>query len=111
MSYDDFKACIEACQACAVACDRCSTACLQEDDVKKMARCIALDMDCAQMCRTAAAMMARGSDFAQAVCSLCADVCTACGDECGRHPMNHCQACAQACRACSDACRRMAGAA
>lgn len=109
MPNDNFKACIEACYTCAAACDHCSTACLKEDDVKTMARCIALDMDCAQICRTAAAFMARGSDFARDLCRLCADVCTACGDECGTHPMDHCQACAQACRACADACRRMAG--
>jgi hypothetical protein len=65
-------------------------------------------MDCAQICRTAAAFMARGSDFARDLCRLCATVCTACGDECAKHPMDHCQACAQACRACADACRRMA---
>jgi hypothetical protein len=38
------QACLDACNACADACDRCSTACLQEQDVKMMARCIALDM-------------------------------------------------------------------
>ena len=109
MTTDDIQACIDACLACATACDRCAAACLQEDDVKMMARCIANDMDCAQLCRTAAAFMARGSDFARDVCRLCAEVCTACGDECGRHPMDHCQACAQACRTCAEACRRMAG--
>jgi hypothetical protein len=80
-------------------------------DLQKCARCIALDMDCAQLCRTAAAFMARASDLSRDLCRLCADVCTACGDECGKHDMDHCQACAQACRACADACRRMAGAA
>ena len=111
MANDDFQTCIEACYACAAACDHCSTACLQEDDVKMMARCIALNMDCAQICRTAAAFMARGSDKARDLCRLCADVSTACGDECGKHDMEHCQACVRACRACADACRRMAGAA
>ena len=47
------QACLDACNACADACDRCSTACLQVADVKMMARCIALDMDCAAICRTA----------------------------------------------------------
>jgi len=55
-------------------------------------------------------VVAVGSDVARDLCRLCAEVCTACGDECGKHPMDHCQACAQACRACADACRRMAGA-
>jgi len=111
MSNDQFRACINACYACAAACDNCSTACLQEEDVKMMARCIALDMDCAQICRTAAAFMARGSDFAVELCRQCAAVCTACGEECGKHQMDHCQACAEACRRCAEACLSMAGAA
>ncbi len=109
-SVDTMRACIDACYACAAACDNCSTACLEEDDVKSMARCIARDMDCAQLCRTAAAYMARGSDFAHDLCRLCADVCTACAEECGKHDMDHCQACAAACRRCAEECRRMAGA-
>ena len=109
MAHQDFQDCIDACNNCAAACDHCSTACLAEEDVKMMARCIALDMDCSQICRLAAAYMARGSDFAAALCRQCADICQACGDECGRHAMDHCQQCAQACRRCADACRAMAG--
>jgi hypothetical protein len=105
------QSCIEACNACAEACDMCSTACLHEDDVKMMARCIALDMDCAQICRLAAAFMARESDFAGALCQLCAEVCQACGDECAKHQAQHCQDCAAACRRCAEECRRMGTAA
>jgi hypothetical protein len=72
-----------------------------------MARCIALDLDCGAMCQLAAAAMARGSEKAQAICALCADLCETCGDECSKHPMDHCQQCAQACRRCADECRRM----
>lgn len=111
MSREQYQACIDACYACAAACDNCSTACLQEDEVKAMARCIALDMDCAQACRTAASFMARGSQFADAMCRLCNEICAACGEECGKHPMDHCQQCAQACRRCADECLRMAKAA
>jgi len=68
MAHQDFQDCIDACNNCAAACDHCSTACLAEEDVKMMARCIALDMDCSQICRLAAAYMARGSDFAAALC-------------------------------------------
>lgn len=73
-----------------------------------MARCIKLDMDCAQICRMAASYMARRSEFAQALCRLCADACQACGDECAKHQMDHCQRCAEACRRCAEECRRMA---
>jgi hypothetical protein len=102
---------IDTMRACIDACDNCSTACLQEEDVKMMAQCIALDMDCAQVCRTTAAAIARGSRFEAELRRLCADICTACAAECGKHPMDHCQRCAQACRDCADACRRMVQAA
>ena len=108
MATQKFQSCIDACYACATACDNCAASCLQEDDVKMMARCIALDMDCAQICRMAASLMARGSSFAGAVCKVCADACQACGDECARHQVSHCQECAQACHRCADECRRMA---
>jgi hypothetical protein len=54
--------------------------------------------------------MARGSEFAVELCRQCAAVCSACGEECGKHQMDHCQACAQACRRCAEECLRMAGA-
>ena len=53
MTHQEFRECIDACNACAAACDNCATACLAEEDVKMMARCIALDIDCAQICRLA----------------------------------------------------------
>jgi hypothetical protein len=79
-----FDSCIDASNACAVACDFCAASCLKENDVTMMARCIALNMDCAQICRMAASCMARGSEFASVLCQMCADICDACGDECRR---------------------------
>jgi len=108
MATENFQECIDACNACAAACDHCSAACLDEEDVKMMRRCIALDIDCAALCRLAAGYMARGSEFAGAICQLCADICTACGDECAKHEMDHCQQCAKACHDCAEACRKMA---
>lgn len=108
--HQHYQSCIEACNACADACDHCATACLAEHDVKMMAECIRLDIDCAAVCRLAAGYMARGSQFAQRMCALCADICEACGAECARHAQDHCQACAQACRRCAEECRRMAAA-
>lgn len=102
------QTCIDACNDCANACDTCAGACLREDDVKMMARCIALDIDCAQLCRLAAAVMARGGEAAGTICRACAEVCELCAAECGKHPMQHCQDCAAACRACAAECRKMA---
>lgn len=110
MAHEQYASCIQACNACADACDHCASACLKEQDVKMMARCIALDIDCAAVCRLAAGYMARGSECARQVCSFCADVCQLCGDECARHKPDHCQQCAQACRRCAEECRKMAAA-
>jgi hypothetical protein len=109
MAHQQFASCIEACDQCAADCNHCATACLQEPDVKTMARCIALDIDCAAICQMASAAMSRNSEQAHAICALCAEICDACGDECERHQADHCKACAQSCRRCADECRRMSG--
>jgi hypothetical protein len=73
-----------------------------------MARCVALDIDCAAICRVAAGYMARGSELAADICKFCAEACEACGAECGKHDMQHCKDCAEECRRCAEECRRMA---
>ena len=102
------QSCIDACMACAQACEHCANACLKEKDVAMMAECIRLDRDCADICWTSAAWMSRDSQFAGQLCRVCADVCQACGAECGKHKHDHCQKCAAACRDCAEACRKMA---
>lgn len=111
MSTQHSESLLNALNACAAACDHCASACLQEEDVKMMAGCIALDIDCAQVCRVTAGLLARGSALAGVLCQACAAVCEACAAECGRHRAPHCQACAAACSHCAQACRRQAGAA
>lgn len=108
MANERFQECIEACQECVVACEHCATACLQEQHVSEMTRCISLDLSCADFCSLAVRELSRGSEFAERVCQLCAEICDACGEECARHDMDHCQLCAEACRDCADACRQMA---
>lgn len=95
----DLQTCIDACNACALACDRCAAACLAEPDPAAMARCIRMDLDCAQLCRLLASLLARDSENATLIAEDCAEVCERCADECERHAhMDHCRACAQACR-------------
>ena len=111
MTHEQFKSCIDACNSCAEACDHCAASCLKEPDVTAMARCIARDIDCAAICRLAAAYMSRGSELAAELCHTCAAVCDACSEECGKHKkMEHCRQCADACRRCAEECRRMASA-
>jgi len=106
----DYQECITACQQCAAACDYCASACLHEEDVNEMSKCIQLDIECAVVCRTAAQLMSLGSEHANAICQLCADICNACADECGKHDMAHCRRCAEACHACAQECASMAAA-
>lgn len=108
MLPQQYQSCIEACHACADACDVCASSCLKEQDVAMLARCIALDVDCAEICRQAAAYMARGSEFADLLCQACAEICDVCADECAEHSsMSHCQECEQACRRCAQECHSM----
>ena len=109
MSHQKYQSCIDACNACATECGHCANACLNEEDVKKLVRCIQLDQDCADICSLASKLMANGSEFAQKFCAFCAEVCQACGDECKKHAemMEHCKRCADACYQCAEACRAM----
>ena len=106
--YHEYKTCIEACLKCASICNHCASSCTEEDDVKMMAGCIRMDMECAAICYAAAQLMSLGSERAKEICRICADICEACGAECSQHHTEHCQECAAACKACAEECRKMA---
>lgn len=107
MVNQQYRSCIEACYECADASDRCAVACLAESNAAKMARCIRLTLDCAQICRLAAAYMARDSEMVDVIWEICAQVCDTCAEECGQHANEHCKHCAEACRHCADECRML----
>ena len=65
MATQLYQSCIDSCQKALLAC---GTACRAEEDAAMMQRCIALDMDCAEIYRE-------------------------CAKECARHPHEHCQLC------------------
>ena len=108
--HEKYKDCIEACNECAVECEHCAAECLQEENVKMLARCIALNHDCAKICFTASGFMGSGSEFSEEICRLCADVCRACAEECRKHKHDHCQRCADVCERCAEECEKMASA-
>lgn len=65
----------------------------------------ALD-DCIDACRTAAAMMLRGSELAGSMRKVCAEACEACASSCrAAGEDGQMRACAQACESCAEACR------
>ena len=105
MSHEQNKGLLEALANCAAECNHCATACLDEKDLKMLARCIKLDIDCAEICSLTASFVSRGSEHAQHILNECADICEACADECEKHShMEHCKKCADACRSCADLC-------
>ncbi|HKO69394.1 MAG TPA: four-helix bundle copper-binding protein [Bradyrhizobium sp.] len=103
--------CIEECYSCAQTCTSCADACLAEDNVRSLAQCIRLDLDCADVCNITGRMATRrtGSDeeMIRRMLDACAAACRLCGDECEKHASmhEHCRICAEACRRCMNACQ------
>jgi hypothetical protein len=77
-------------------------------EIKMMAKCIQLDMECSTLCYASAQLMSLGSDKAKEVCKICATLCEACAAECSKHENEHCKECAEACKKCAAECRKMA---
>ena len=112
MSHEKFKSCIDACNQCASECEHCATSCLHEKDNQNLAICVELDRFCADMCKTAAAFLARCDEhthsFAVKFCGLCAEICDACAAECEKHSdLEHCKTCAEACHKCAVECQNI----
>lgn len=103
----DLRDCIEACTECHGICEhmiyehclRLGGEHVKPDHLKLMA-------DCAQICRTAADFMQRGSPRHMHVCGVCAEICEACADDCER--IGEMEDCVAACRRCAKSCREMA---
>jgi hypothetical protein len=89
---------------CATQCDICYRACLEEKEAAHLIKCIGLDRECADLCRLTASLLVRGAERIDKYLKLCAEVCTACAEECEKHKHDHCQKCAHLCRSCAEAC-------
>jgi hypothetical protein len=105
--YQAYQTCIDACLACVAACNYCAASCLQEKNIEPLSICIRLNLECASICKSAAELMSLGSNYANAACQVCADICHACAEECEKHDMDHCRQCAEACRSCAEECAGM----
>lgn len=109
----EMRQCIDECLHCYATCEATITHCLQMGGKHAEASHIRLLTDCAEICRTSAGFMLRGSDLHTRTCALCAEVCRRCADDCERvDPSDQMMKdCAAQCRSCADSCERMAGAA
>lgn len=102
--------CIRDCLDCARSCYEMITHCLELGGEHAEPRHIKALLDCAQMCETSAAFMARGSELHPKVCGVCAEACERCAEECERFPDDEAMAaCAAICRKAAESCRTMAG--
>jgi hypothetical protein len=105
MAHEKNQELLNALNNCATECNHCATACLDEQDVKMLTKCIKLDIDCADICKLTASLVARGSEHGNHILKECAEICEACAKECEKHSqMEHCRRCAEACRTCAEAC-------
>ena len=90
---------------CATQCNNCVMECLAEQDVKSMANCIKIDLDCAEICRTVSSFLSRSSNHAQHLMKECIEICTNCAIQCEQHShLEHCRKCAEVCRICIAEC-------
>ena len=89
---------------CALECESCASTCLKQEDIEPMARCVALDKDCADICTLAARLLKQNSEIGDQYLVLCEEICRMCAGECGVHQHDHCKLCAKACTTCADAC-------
>ena len=102
---------IDALVDCANTCTQCADACLSEGDATELAKCIRLNLDCADICATTSRVVSRQTEYdanlTRPLLEACIAACRTCGDECASHAehMAHCAICSEQCRACEDACR------
>jgi len=98
---------------CANTCTQCADSCLSEQDVTALAKCIRLDLDCADVCATVSRVVSRQTEYdanvTRPLLAACMSVCRSCADECERHGehMAHCRICAEVCRRCEQACSEL----
>jgi hypothetical protein len=107
----EMEHCITNCDECHEVCLRTVAHCLEKGGRHAEAGHVRLLLDCAQICRTSADFMIRGSDLHALTCGVCAEVCARCAESCERMAEDELdRRCAEVCRRCAESCRQMAGA-
>ena len=104
--------CIQNCRECERVCLETLARELGRGAGHEDARHLRLLMDCAEICRTSASFMIRGSELHFLTCFACGEVCERCAEECERMaddmaPDPVMLACAEVCRRCAGTCRAM----
>ena len=106
----ELDSCIEACLDCYRHCQRDAlTVCLELGGKHIEPAHLRLMFDCAEACRSAAALMVNGSPYHTESCGLCASICGDCARSC--RDVGSMDGCVEACQRCAESCAAMAGAA
>jgi hypothetical protein len=106
----DVAAAIDACLSCLQSCTSCADADLAEEDLAELATCIALCLNCADVCDVTARLLSRPAHWQRFVIyrllAACVRTCTESAEECHKHAHHHrhCAICEQVCRECIRAC-------
>lgn len=99
--------CIEACLECHRTClTMASQHCLAAGGEHVAPEHFRQMMACAEICRSASAIMMIGIDQMHRVCAVCAEICDACAESCAA--LDGMEKCVEACRGCAETCRQMA---
>lgn len=105
----EMQKCIDECERCHAVCTTTVTYCLQQGGMHAEAEHIGTLLDCAELCRTSADFMLRGSHFHTNTCAICAEICRRCAESCEKMGDDEVmQRCADVCRRCAESCERMA---
>jgi len=104
---DTMKECKKACMHCYKMCTKTSQYCLEQGGDHADVEHITLMQDCAKICAVAADFMLRGSQFAEEMCALCAEICDQCAESCEKFDDEKMVKCAEMCGECAEKCRKM----
>lgn len=111
MRKAEYERCATACSDCQHDCDFCASHCaeLLVDGHKNHLATLQACRDCADICSSAAQIVAREGAFAGIICEACTNACAHCAKLCEEqgHDDKIMQACAEECRRCEKACREM----
>jgi hypothetical protein len=103
----EMNRCIQDCLDCYRVCQaNASLHCLELGGQHVAPPHFRLMLDCVEACRSAAAMMLNGSDYAAEHCGMCAKICLACAQSC--RELGDMDECVSACQRCAESCDRMA---
>lgn len=100
--------CITRCLDCLRSCEETAAHCLKKGGAHAKAEHIMLLQSCADMCRTSASFMTRGSSHHNITCGACAAICEACAVSCeAMGNDDDMKRCAEVCRRCAASCGSM----